>query len=79
MFNKTRKVMTKTGKQMAFSNLNDGAFGVDVVIFPKTYEMLRQKANVHDIVDNKITLVEGRIDVRNNKPQIICEDVIYLN
>jgi len=41
--------------------------------------MLRQKPKVHEIIDNKITLIEGRVDIRENKPQIICEDIIYLN
>ena len=63
-----KKILTKSGKPMMFLNLEDLTDKIEVVIFPSIMDrypgLLRE---------NKIVLVEGRVDRKMGEPKFICE------
>ncbi|MDO8655279.1 MAG: OB-fold nucleic acid binding domain-containing protein, partial [bacterium] len=63
-----KKILTKSGKPMMFMNLEDLTDKIEVVIFPSIIDkypaLLRE---------NKIVLVEGRVDRKMGEQKFICE------
>ncbi|MGH2386069.1 MAG: OB-fold nucleic acid binding domain-containing protein, partial [Candidatus Limnocylindria bacterium] len=65
-----RRVITKAGSTMLVAMIEDLQGSVEVVVFPKVFEQTAQSWAVDSIV-----LVTGRIDRRDETPQILCEAV----
>lgn len=72
LVSKTRKILTKNGDPMIFLSLGDSNKELDTVIFPKTLANLEKKG-VSQICNNKIIVMEGKLDMRNNNLQLICD------
>lgn len=70
IISKIKKIMTKTGKPMLFMNVEDLSDRIEVVVFPNVIEN-----NPEALQENKIVLVSGRMDSRNNSPKLICESI----
>ncbi|MDQ3149715.1 MAG: OB-fold nucleic acid binding domain-containing protein, partial [Chloroflexota bacterium] len=66
----SRRVVTRAGSTMLVATLEDLQGSVEVVVFPKVFE---QTANAW--ADDSIVLITGRIDRRDDLPQILCEAV----
>jgi hypothetical protein len=66
----SRRVITRAGQTMLVATLEDLTGSVEVVVFPKVYE---QTAPAW--ADDSIVLVSGRLDRRDEAPQILCEAV----
>ncbi|MBA2266186.1 MAG: DNA polymerase III subunit alpha, partial [Chloroflexi bacterium] len=66
----SRRVVTRAGSTMLVATLEDLQGSVEVVVFPKVFE---QTAN--SWADDSIVLITGRIDRRDDSPQILCEAV----
>jgi DNA polymerase-3 subunit alpha len=66
----SRRVVTRAGSTMLVATLEDLQGAVEVVVFPKVFE---QTAPMW--TDDGIVLVAGRIDRRDESPQILCEAV----
>jgi DNA polymerase-3 subunit alpha len=66
----SRRVVTRAGSTMLVATLEDLQGSVEVVVFPKVFE---QTANAW--TDDSVVLVTGRIDRRDDSPQILCEAV----
>jgi hypothetical protein len=66
----SRRVITRAGSTMLVATLEDLQGSVEVVVFPKVFE---QTAN--SWADDSIVLVTGRIDRRDESPQVLCEAV----
>ncbi len=66
----SRRVITRAGSTMLVATLEDLQGSVEVVVFPKVFE---QTANAW--TDDAVVLVAGRIDRRDETPQILCETV----
>ena len=66
----SRRVITRAGATMLVATLEDLTGSVEVVVFPKVYE---QTASAW--ADDSIVLVSGRLDRRDEAPQILCEAV----
>ena len=66
----SRRVVTRAGSTMLVATLEDLHGSVEVVVFPKVFE---QTANAW--TDDSVVLVTGRIDRRDDSPQILCEAV----
>jgi len=65
-----KKIITKTGKPMLFTQLEDEKDKIEVVVFPRVIE------RNHEIFqENKIVMVKGRVDNRDGTPKVICEEV----
>jgi len=74
LVSKTRKIMTKSGEPMMFLSLGDSVKEVDTVIFPKTLASLEKKA-CNNIQNNQIVVMEGKLEIRNDNMQIICDNL----
>jgi DNA polymerase III subunit alpha len=66
----SRRVITRAGQTMLVATLEDLTGSVEVVVFPKVYE---ETATAW--ADDSIVLVSGRLDRRDEAPQILCEAV----
>jgi DNA polymerase-3 subunit alpha len=65
-----KKIITRIGKPMLFVNLEDLTDKIEVVVFPGIIER-----NPTIFQENKIVLMSGRIDSRDNTSKLICEEV----
>ncbi|MFN2418136.1 MAG: DNA polymerase III subunit alpha [Candidatus Limnocylindria bacterium] len=66
----SRRVVTRAGSTMLVATLEDLQGSVEIVVFPKVFEQTAQSW-----ADDSIVLVTGRIDRRDETPQILCEAV----
>ncbi len=66
----SRRVITRAGSTMLVANLEDLTGSVEVVVFPRVFE-----ETAPSWVDDSVVLVTGRIDRRDESPQILCEAV----
>jgi DNA polymerase-3 subunit alpha len=74
MVNKVRKISTKKGDMMAFLTLEDKSGTVDAIVFPRTYQELKDT-----LVENKPILIAGRINVKDGDKSIIVEKAKYVD
>ncbi len=65
-----KKIITKNGKPMLFLNLEDQNDKIEIVVFPGIIER-----NPTLFQENKIVLISGKVDVRDGKPKIICNEI----
>jgi hypothetical protein len=71
MINWVRQIITKTGKPMAFVEIEDVQGTVEVVVFPRIYETTQEMWQ-----EGKIVVVRGQVDLKGgNEPKILCEAV----
>lgn len=65
-----KRIITKTGKPMLFSKLEDTSSNIEVVVFPDVLEK-------NPIVwkEDAVVMVEGKVDTRNGSLKVICERV----
>ncbi len=63
-----QKIRTKKGEAMAFLNLSDENKNIEIVLFPS---VLNQYLTV--LAQDKIVVVEGKVDKRNGSYQVIGE------
>ncbi len=73
IINNYRKIVTKTGQPMVFAQLADFSGEIEVVVFPDTYA---QKPEIWEM--DKITLIKGQVQIRDNSLKLICKDVSEL-
>lgn len=65
-----RPVTTKKGDTMAAVQLEDLSGTIELVVFPRTYQQSRTL-----LVEDTVVLIKGKIDARNDTPQIVCDSV----
>lgn len=65
-----QKIRTKVGKPMVFTRISDYERSIDVVLFPTVLANYAE-----NLSEDKVVLVEGRIDRRNGEYQIIGERI----
>ncbi len=63
-------VTKKTGQEMAFVRIEDDTGSIDAVVFPKIYRSTRDLW-----VDNRVLVIIGRVDSREEAPTLIVEAV----
>lgn len=66
-----KKIRTKNGQNMAFITLNDGVTAMDGVMFPDTF-----KKYEFDLVEDQMYIVKGKFDTRNNKQQLVVNELL---
>jgi len=66
-----RTILTKKGDRMAFLTLEDMNGACDVTIFPKLYDKARDL-----LVEGRIVLVRGKVDVRNERAGVLADDIL---
>ena len=70
IISRLKKILTKNGKPMLFMKVEDLTDQIEVVVFPSVIE---KKSTLFR--ENKIVLVTGRLDTKDEVPKIICEDI----
>jgi len=66
-----RIVVTKrTGQEMAFVKVKDDTAMVDLVVFPRIFHDTRNLW-----IDNKVLLISGRVDTRDDVPAIVVNTI----
>ncbi len=73
MITKMRKIYTKASNaEMAFVSISDGTAELEIVIFPKTYEVCKQY-----LIEDAIVVVNGRVDNKDERGiKILAESLI---
>ncbi|MCE5258228.1 MAG: DNA polymerase III subunit alpha [Chloroflexi bacterium] len=63
--------ITKSGEKMVFANMEDHSGSIDLTIFPRTLEVVK------DILEESsaLLLVSGKADFRSDKPQVIVDNL----
>lgn len=67
---KIQKILTKSGKPMAFSWLEDLTSKIEVVIFPDILEK-----NPEAFQENQVIIVSGKLNDKDGIPKLLCENV----
>ena len=70
MITKTQKIVTKTGKPMLFSILEDLTSKIEVVVFPSVLEK-----NPEAWKENNIVVARGKINDRDGSLKFLCDEV----
>jgi len=65
-----KKILTKNGQPMLFVKIEDLTDKAEVVVFPSILEN-----NLEAFQENKIVLITGKVDFRDNSPKLICEEI----
>jgi len=65
-----KKILTKNGQPMLFVKVEDLTDKAEVVVFPAILEN-----NLTAFQENKIVLITGKVDFRDNSPKLICEEI----
>ncbi len=73
MIDNIKEIETKKKDKMAFYKCSDEYNTIDLTLFPKTYEQYK------DIEENTLIKVQGRVEKRNDKLQIIANNITILN
>ncbi|YAI81866.1 MAG: OB-fold nucleic acid binding domain-containing protein [cyanobacterium endosymbiont of Rhopalodia sterrenbergii] len=67
--NEVKKIVTKTGKEMAFLTLEDISGQSEGVVFSDTYEHIKEL-----LIEDNHLIIWGRVDHRDDKVQLIIEN-----
>jgi DNA polymerase-3 subunit alpha len=65
-----RRIATRAGKMMLAATIEDLTGSMEVIVFPRTYD----ETGSH-WVDEAPVVVTGRVDFRDDVPQLLCETV----
>lgn len=65
-----KKIITKKGQPMLFVKLEDFHDKIELVVFPGVMEK-----NSAAFQENKIVIVKGKVDNRDDSPKIICDEI----
>ncbi|MFH1769502.1 MAG: DNA polymerase III subunit alpha [Parcubacteria group bacterium] len=74
MITKVQKITTKTGKPMAFAWIEDMTSKIEVVVFPTVFD-----AQPEVFEENKVLIVNGRLNDKDGVPKFLAEDVRALS
>lgn len=70
IISKIQKIVTKTGKPMLFTRLEDFNDSIEIIVFP---DMLNKNQAIWK--ENNVILVTGRLSSRDGESKLICENV----
>ena len=70
MINSLKRITTRKGDPMAFVNLEDLTGTIEIVVFPKTYELVKSLLTVDAAV-----LIKGKATGTDEDLKIICEEM----
>ncbi len=73
IINSKKNVVTKKGQMMCRFTLEDLYGEIDVVVFPKAFELDRQF-----IEEDNIIVIRGRLDFKGESPQLLSERLVLL-
>ena len=65
-----KRLSTKSGQAMAFVKVEDVYGGIEVIVFPKVFDKARELLKEEEVVK-----VSGRLQIKNEMPQIIADKI----
>ena len=66
-----KQKVTKNNKMMAFLKLEDLTGTIEVIVFPRTLDKLREQ-----IKDDSLVRIQGRVNLKEDEmPKLICENI----
>ena len=74
MVSKIRRITTRKGEVMAFLKVEDKSGVADVIVFPKTYQEIKDT-----LVESKPILIAVRVSVKENDKSLIMEKGQYID
>ncbi len=74
MVSKTTKITTRKGDPMMFAVIEDLESSIEAVIFPNIYQ-----ENASILVEDKIIIIKGRLDKKDDEVKIIAEEIKELD
>jgi len=74
MIIKVRRITTKKGSRMAFLTAEDKSGQIDIIVFPRKYEEIRDV-----LEENKPMLLVGKLNVRDGEKSIVLEKAKYID
>ena len=74
MVSKIRRITTRKGEVMAFLKVEDKSGVADVIVFPKTYQEIKDT-----LVESKPILIAARVSVKENDKSLIMEKGQYID
>lgn len=70
-----KTLVTKSGKLMAFVDVEDMYGAVEVVVFPNVYERCLQ-----DVSEDRVVAIRGKVDVKEEEaPKLLADSVVDIN
>ncbi len=69
-----KMMTTKKGQNMAFVTMEDLYGDIELVVFPKTFELDRQWLALDNII-----IVRGRLDIKEDTPKLLAERIVLLD
>jgi len=64
-------ITKKSGQEMAFVKVTDDTGRLNLVVFPSIYQAIKEL-----LVDNKVLLISGKVDYRDDEPSIIVDEIM---
>ncbi len=74
LISSVKRITTKKGERMAFLTVEDKTGTIDVIVFPRTYEEIKD-----EFQPNKATLIAGKINIREEEKSIVLERMQYID
>ncbi len=74
MLTEARRLTTKKGDSMCMARLEDMHGSVHITVFPRQYEQ-----NPDLWVENKVLILSGEVQMRNDEPTILCDKADEFN
>ena len=70
-----KTLVTKSGKLMAFVDVEDMYGAVEVVVFPNVYERCLQ-----DVSEDRVVAIRGKVDVKEEEaPKLLADSIVDIN
>jgi DNA polymerase-3 subunit alpha len=70
LINKIKRIITRNGKPMLFLEIEDLSEKIETIVFPGVIEK-----NPTALQENKIVFISGRVDMADETPKIIAEEI----
>jgi DNA polymerase-3 subunit alpha len=74
LITKVKRITTKSDQRMAFLTVEDKTGSIDVLVFPKTYEEVKDTFE-----PNKPILIAGKLSVKEDSMAVIFEKAMYVD
>ncbi len=71
---KAKSIITRSNESMLFAQIDDGKDTIEAIVFPS---VLKQNTDIWQ--ENKLLLIEGKLNDRDDELKILCEHANILN
>lgn len=74
LISSVKRITTKKGERMAFLTVEDKSGSTDVIVFPRSYEEMKDSFE-----PNKPVLIAGRVNFRDGEVSVVFEKAKYID